>query len=982
MSDRRSPSIYTIPPHRAFADALVTGLLAQYGKDRMAFARGIILVPNNRAGLAISDAFVRKAEGGLLLPRLVAVGDPELSEHIGAALDPMDTLAIPPAIDPLERHLILARLIQQQKSLLRDRTDAAEAMRLAAELARVSDQLGVEEVPLSRLAEIDVGALSSYWQQSLALLSIILDAWPAELARLGKIDLVDRRNRQLNRVAERWRETPPATFVIAAGISTAAPAVARVVKTIAHMAHGQVVFAGLDLSMPDEEWDTICGGEDRPPTETHPQFHLWQLLDRIGVARTEVQTWKWGSEADARAARAKAISNAMAPALFTGKWAELPAAERNLAGVHALTLDTPAHEAQTIAIVMRAAIEVPGRTVALVTPDRDLAGRVAAHLQRWGISADDSAGRPLSVTPIGTLILALTEAAVAEFSPASLLSLLKHPLVMAGDARLDWLDGVRALDLALRGPRPASGLIGVTHFLEKGDVRTAKLRAKALLWWQDVALLLTPLEAFFSGTAQTLPLLLVTLRESVQRLAGDSAWSGQDGRSAADLFANLEAAAHLGPEDVVAAVVPQLLRQLMAGIAIRPAQGGHPRIFIWGLLEAKLQSAHLMILGGLNEGVWPALPSPDPWLAPRVRRDLGLPSLERRIGLSAHDLAGGLGAPDVLLTRARRDTSAPTIASRFWLRIDTMTGGLNSPSLDYHALAHALDGAQTSPNRAKKPRPSPPISERPKVISVTDVDKLNADPFAFYAKTMLRLSRLDAVDADPGPAWRGSLIHMVLEQWAAQDAYDPDMLTKRMADAFADGRTHPLIRALWLPRINEAAQWIATEVAKNRAEGRKPILAEKRGTAKFGAITVSGIVDRIDRLSDGRLAIVDYKTGEPPSDRQVKEGFALQLGLIAMIAEDGGYTDKIESCAAFEYWSLSRKKSGGSFGWIRSPTAGKGVHKTDSDGFVRIVAAQFSAAAAKWLTGNEPFTAKLKPDYTYDEYDHLMRLEEWQGRDG
>src|SRR3546814_12250711 len=75
-----------------------------------------------------------------------------------------------------------------------------------------------------------------------------------------------------------------------------------------------------------------------------------------------------------------------------------------------------------------------------------------------------------------------------------------------------------------------------------------------------------------------------------------------------------------------------------------------------------------MILGGLNEGTWPALPSPDPWLAPKIRHELGLPSLERCIGLSAHDLANALGAPQVLITRARRAAAAPAIASRFWLR--------------------------------------------------------------------------------------------------------------------------------------------------------------------------------------------------------------------------------------------------------------------------------------------------------------------------
>ncbi|MFM7029236.1 MAG: double-strand break repair protein AddB [Chakrabartia sp.] len=971
MADRRDPAVYTIPPHRAFADALVAGILAQHAKDPLALARGIILLPNNRAVQALSDAFVRKAEAGLLMPRLVPIGDPELDDRTGPALDPLGEEPLPPAVDPLRRQLIFARLLGDARVM-----DAAEAMRLAAELGRVLDQLLVEEKTVQDLMTVELAeGLSEHWEQALELLMRVLNRWPDELAKLGAIDLADRRNRLLHRVADRWASEGAPGFVVAAGISTGAPAVARLLKTIARLPNGQVVLAGLDTHIPDEEWAAIGGEDPHPPIETHPQFHLRQMLDRMGVARAEVRLWRYGSEGDAPSERSRAISNALAPARFTDKWARLPAAEKRLSGVSAMEVATPADEAQAVALAIREAVSRPG-TVALVTPDRGLARRVSTHLARWGIAADDSAGRPLSATAPGMALLALATAVAEGFAPVPLLALLKHPLICAGEGRLAWLDGARALDLALRGPRPFASLAGITRFLDVGDDRTAKVRKVARDWWEGVLPLLQPLEQACQGPAP-LADLLEALRTALAALSGDALWSGDAGRALADLFADLQGYAGDGPASVDPAVLPILLRQLTDGTTCRPVRGGHPRVFIWGLLEAKLQSADLMILAGLNEGTWPALPTPDPWLAPAVRRALGLPSLERRIGLSAHDLAGALGARHVLLSRARRDMGGPANASRFWLRLETMTGHLPEPALRYDLLARALDGSQRPPQRATRPSPAPPAKVRPRRISVTDVDRLAADPYSYYAKSMLKLYRLDPVDAEPGAAWKGTLIHDVLEQWAKQDGYAQGALEARMRHALDGLGVHPVIRQLWLPRLIEASVWIERKVDEARAKGRKPVASEVSGEAVCDGVTLQGRVDRIDRSAEG-LAIIDYKTGSAPTDKQVREGFAFQLGLLGFIAEQGGFDGLAGKAVGFEYWSFERSKTG--FGTISSP-AGEDKKKIPTAEFVDRIVDQFRVAAARWLTGDEPFTAKLKPDYAYGDYDQLMRLEEWQGRD-
>ncbi|HEV2747959.1 MAG TPA: double-strand break repair protein AddB [Allosphingosinicella sp.] len=981
MAEAARPAVYTIPPHRAFADALAAGLMARYGAAKTGLAQGLILVPNNRAARAIVDAFVRRSDGGLLLPRLVPIGDPELDERIGGALDPLgEEDAIPPAIDPVERLMLLARLVQRHGDV-----DAAEAVRLAQDLARTLDQLLIEEIDPSRLRGFaaELPDLSIHWQKSLERLAIILDDWPALLRKRGRIDLSDRRNRLLTAVAKRWRPRPPRHFVVAAGINTTAPAVARLLRVVCRLPEGLVVLSALDIGMAQVEWEALGPHDPDPETgfrprsiETHPQFHLKLLLDRIGVGRDEVGRWRWGGGRDAPAIRGRAIAHAMAPAGFTGKWQGLRPAERRLTGVRALELADPAEEAQAIAIALREALEEPGRTAALVTPDRALARRVSAHLRRWGVEADDSAGRPLSQTPPGTLLLALAGAAAERFAPVPLLALLKHPLVMKGAPRLAWLDGARALDLALRGPRPPQGLAGIAAYLGDRTGRDSDIRGKAALWWESALPLLRPLEKAFEAQAVSMSRLLGALREAGGELSGGEMWAGPAGRAAADLMAAAEPASELGPGRLQPASLPPLLERLMAEVAVRPPYGQHPRLFIWGLLEARLQHADLMILGGLNEGSWPSLPTPDPWLAPRIRHELGLPSLERRIGLAGHDFATALGGRQVLVTRARRDARSPAVASRFWLRLEAMTAGLTRAPL-HRRWAQALD-RPLNHCPVDQPAPAPEAARRPRTISVTEVDRLKADPFAFYARKMLRLSPLDLIDADPSPAWRGTAVHDVLEAWMKEDDCDPARLRAR-AEAFLAGTSaHPLMRALWQPRLLEAIDWIAEEVGRNREAGRRPLRAEAWGETEIAGVTLQGMADRIDRAADRSLVIVDYKTGTPPGPKAVFEGYSMQLGLLGLIAERRGFAGIEGVPGAFEYWSLAKKA--GRLGFVASPIGGRnGIDPAD---FTTIAARNFIAAAEKWLTGSEPFTAKLHPEYApYGEYDQLMRLDEWYGRE-
>src|SRR4051794_2221818 len=456
MSDR--PAVFTIPSHHSFADALAAGLIAPFGKDPPNLPQGRVMLPNNRAVRAVTEAFVRTSGSGLLLPRLIPIGDPELGERLGGALDRIDDDLLPPAIEPTERLLRLASLVHGE--------GAPEDLRMAADLARTLDALVVEEVAPTRLREAVAGTsdLARHWEKSLAKLQLIYEIWPQILADRGAIDLAERRNRLLRALAKRWALEPPDGFTVAAGITTAAPAVAALVSRVARMPKGMVVLPGLWLPniFPDEEWDALGPDDDGRGEATHPQFHLKLLLDRLGVAREEIRPWRWAGTGASSPARGRSVANAMAAPNFSHKWETLRPAERRLSGIRLAELSDPASEAQAIALALREALETPGKTAALITPDRQLATRVSALLRRWDIAADDSAGQPLSATPPGVLLLGIASVAAEELAPVALLALLKHPLVGGADGnRIRWLDAVRELDLKLRGPRPAAGLAGL-----------------------------------------------------------------------------------------------------------------------------------------------------------------------------------------------------------------------------------------------------------------------------------------------------------------------------------------------------------------------------------------------------------------------------------------------------------------------------------------------------------------------------------------
>jgi ATP-dependent helicase/nuclease subunit B len=996
VPDRIRPRVYSIAAHRGFADALVAGLLPRYGDDNVGLARLTLLLPSRRAVRTVTEAFVRLsgngAGGGLLLPRMVVVGDLDLDETLGVLLDPLAAGAdIPPAADPVRRWLTLAGHLRDE---LGERAPRGPALlRQAFELGRVMDRLLVEGIgPEELLDERVIAAVSDqaeHWKNAVRNFARVQARWLADLTLKGEVDAPARRNLLFDHAAQSWKANPPAHPIVAAGVTSASPALARLLRVVSELPGGAVILPDLDLALDDGVWDRL-GTAGSPPEPgdppfgsgdavTHPQYHLKLLLNRMGVARTEVDPWHRSGLSPAPPARSRAISNLFLPPEASVRWVRLKAEDRRLAGVRLMETAHPGEEAQAIAILIREALEEPERRVALITPDRALAGRVIAHLQRWNIQADDTAGQPLSQTTAGRLFLLLAEVIATRAAPVPLIALLGHPLAgrtedAGGEGRADWLGHVRRLDKGLRGPRPEPGL---GH---PAAVVAERKRDDLSAWWAGVEAIIAPL---LKPAELALDAALQMLARAAEDLSAGAVWAGADGRALSAFVAELTAASADVSTIVAADDLAATLRDAMDRQAVRPPWGGHPRVAIYGLIEARMSRADLVICGGLTEGTWPGAAAQDALLAPAVLRALGVPGADFRIGLAAHDLAAALGAPQVVLSHSRRDASGPAIPSRFVLRVRALLG---KALLDEHRetrvvrLAEQIDLGLTLPGHPR-PMPRPSAAQRDVPIAVTGLDRLRGDPYQFYASDILRLRAWDMLDAEPTAAWKGTAVHAILESWHKNGG---DLLPIAEAE-LAKMSAHPLVRALWWPRLVAGLRWIEQEVGRLDAEGRKVLAYEITGDFSYKGVRIKGRADRIDRCADGSLAIVDYKTGGPPTARRVAEGFALQLGLIGLMAQQSAFAGVSGEPTRFEYWSLQKsRKSATGFGECSEPILeGKKKSGIPREDFVPETERFLTDAIDRWIKGSDPFTARLNPDLpTYADYDQLMRLDEWQARAG
>lgn len=946
--------------------------------EPLELARCRVLLPTRRACLALRNAFADHLgatdAGAMLLPRLVAVGD--LDADLSGLSAPAGGDLRPP-LEPLRARFLLTDLVRAQDPSLADE----QAFKLAAELLGLVDELAIEDGSLASVFDMPMTDLAAHWQSTLDFLTLLDRAWPLILDDEGAMLQAERRQALLAAVIRDWHIAGSNGPVIAAGLTGSQPAVARFMRAVAALPQGLLVLPGYD--------PPVAAGEVPLPPQ-HPQWAMARALAPL-VQPVPVHPWPEAVEGAAPARGAWLRAAFPRP----GEVLEVDVAAA-LAGVRWLEAADQGHEALAIAIRLRETVEVLGRRAVLVTGDRQLARRVAAELARFGLDVDDSGGLPLDQTTPGRFCLLAAHWLLEPNDPGKLLALLRHPFARLGLPRGELAKRVQALDLAIRernrregaaSLRAAAGDVGeaaedLLHRLERAAAPVDDLgpRGESVSLAALIEAHLQALSRLATGEDGALPETKLSCPDPLPEVFA----SGAAGR-ALSLFWQAFQGAVGGMRPVAASAYPPILASAMAVTPVREVATDNHGITILGRLEARLVDADLVVLGGLNEGSWPAAEEPSPWLGKAMRDAAGLPAGEQGLGFAAHDFVQlAAAAPQLLLTRSRRDAvGGAAVPSRFVAMLDRVLGP-SPTNLAAHVdgcvadLVAALDALPGGPKPVGRPEPNPPRAARPVRLSVSDVERLIHNPYAVYAKRVLGLEPLPPLQLEPGAAERGTLVHRILERFGQRYAVafpEPEeALARLMTEAetvFGATAFEPAVRALWEPRFERIARWFALEFEGDRRPGIVRIEVERTVERLLALedgrqLQLTGRIDRLELAEGGSLRLLDYKTGAVPNEKDVRNGDKPQLPLLAwlLLAEDE--TAAIDLLAFVE---LSGKAPPG-----RLEARGKDV---------AAAIAETAAGAHRLLTaycdGGVPFLAVPRPTVSAipDPYRHLSRDAEW-----
>ena len=982
-------NITTISAGQPFSRLLADRLLEDYAGREESLSQTLILLPTRRACRVLQDSFLALREAKpLILPRMQPLGDldeEELSLSITGQTGQDHAWSLPAALPDLQRQILLAKLIRQihtDDSLYS--ASHEQTLKLAQALGMFMDHVYTENLDMADLANLVPEDFAEHWQITLKFLEILSEHWPKILAEKGVIDQADRRNRLILALAKHWQACPPKTPVIGAGSTGSIPATARLLSVIAELPEGEVILPGFDLDLDEDSWNALG--------ETHPQFGFKQLLGRMKIDRETVKPFKNVQNNPHNNNRQILARQLMRPAETAQRWAEIAECAQSSAALKNalddLSLISCQHlreEADVIALLMRQTLETPDKTACLITPDRELAARVAASCQRWNITIDDSAGQNLRHLPIGIFILAVLEAISEDFSPIALLSLLKQGFCQMGKNVQAHVCQTTALDFVLRGNKPSAGFTGLKKHIEKQESLDENLKAEVLGLLSELEDIFTPLLALqaepktFRQILQTHLHICESLCASEDREGAQNLWHGEIGRHASRFFSELFDHAHaldtLNLRDYAA-----VLAHFMNQTQIRPAFGTHPRLQILGTLEARLIDADLVILGGLNEGVWPPEPATDPWMSRPMRKEFGLPAPERGIGLAAHDFVQGLCAPCVILTRAEKQDGAPTVPSRWLQRLEAV---LHAANLETPQGGNILHWARLLDHTSEvkpidMPSPCPPVEMRPRHLSVTKIETWLRDPYAIYARYILGLKILDPLEKPVDVAQRGQLLHKILERYVLEtrDAL-PDgsaALALKIAREEIDRRgDDPHLWSFWWPRFAKTAQWLDSH-ERGLREATRNLAVEARGEidikAPGGDFNLTAIADRIDLLPDGKAALIDYKSGGTYSAKAIENGTLPQLPLEALILENGGFKNlKSYKAGSLQYWVLNGAGDG----------AKLTIYDNALDELVKRTAENLTALITSYDNPDRAYLCQPRPDQAprFNDYEHFERVKEW-----
>ena len=1001
-----------VPFLEALANAILSGNLPRSDNvppSRDDLPRWTILLPTRRATRALMQAFIDEGKGSaLLLPRIHPLGDVDEDELALTGFFPgLGEETLPDAISGLERQFVLFDLIhnwvnENSGNPLAQMLvgSAVHAFDLARSLATLVDSFETNNVELKNIDDLFDGEFAEHRRQLLEFLAIVQKRLPEKMAEMQKIGPGERRNRLMRAHTGFLAEGKAFGPVIAAGSTGSIPATAQLLACIANMENGAVVLPGLDLKLDDESWDCL--------PENHPQFGMRELLETIGITRDDVAILPGIKETPAGKAKSWLASEIMRPADTTDQWRKAVTQSRQklieaTSEITILDAEDQREESLAISLIMRNGLE-EGKSVALVTPDRQLARNVKSEMTRWSVEIDDSAGEPLIHTPHATFLRLLLESATSRFAPAPLKALLAHPFSCFETPFEQRFELFTKFEIALlRTDATYEGLNGLTQLCQKhidGQIDTtyahpAFKRLNETDWNEITGLAkrlletLQPLANIAQGVDPLKLTEIISCHLSVAELAcrdnedPTGLWDGDVGEKLSEVFSSLQAAAHLAPM-MTSLEYTMLVDQQLAGTIVRPKHVRHGTLAIYGLLEARLISADVIVLAGLNETIWPPVTEVDPWLTRPQLRQAGLPVPERRVGLTAHDFAQGFCSTKVYLTYSKKSGNSPAVPSRWLLRLNALLKAADAeyacvpdqqfPWLDW---ARAIDQSETF-EPGKRPSPTPLVKLRPVNFSVSGIATLLKDPYAFFANKILKLTPLIDLEHQAGAAEKGNLVHAALQSFIQNHQNSlpdnaADILSSELKQQAKEKIADATLRVFWQPQFARMAEWFIEQEVLLRENLHKSFI-ETSGQYSFDidhtTYSISARADRLDLLDDQTVRIIDYKTGTLPALKETNKDFSPQLLLEAVISFHGGFGDINPLPASVVTYM---KLSGGM-------PAGEVVSNTkDLDEQINQAEEGMKTLLSGYAVPEQPYMANHAPvriDIEY-EYDYLSRWREW-----
>jgi len=960
--------IYGLAPGVDFPKALVDGLCTHFKDDPPEkLARVDIILNTERMLRRVQKLFGRKS--GILHPRL------HLVTNLNALMPGPNLI---PAVSKLATRFELIELVDKLISEQPDLAARSSLYALADSLAKLIDEMAGEGVDPETITSLDVSDQSGHWERAQKFVEIAQRY--LELRDITPDGTLMQRKSVLS-LMDLWEKDPPKTPVIVAGSTGSRGTTMLLMKAVAKLPQGVLLLPGFDFDMPEEAWEllsTAAGSED------HPQTRFHKLFNETGIKVSEIANWQ--NTPPPCPMRNAFVSLALRPAPVTDAWLKegpkLGSLEEATKGLTLLEAPDMRQEALAIALRLKEAVH-RGEVAALISPDRQLTRQVTAALDRWDILPDDSAGLPLHLSATGRFLRQVGQLLSKELTSGALLALLKHPLTHSGGARSEHLRLSRELELYLRAKRVAFPNAAVIEDWTKG-----RKEPEAVPWadWLCHAFLdktTSDKQSFQSHFETHFSLChFIALGHAPDEQDGASPlWEGKEGGAVAKTCAAIQEAMHRGGVMHVGDYV-DIFSAVLAEGEIRDPLTPHPNVLIWGTLEARVQGADLVILGGLNEGSWPKVPTPDPWLNRSMRQSVGLLLPERQIGLSAHDFQQAVGVKQVWITRSIRSDEAETVPSRWVNRMVNLLNGLpalNGPHLlenmrargaKYLGYVKNMEAVKSCPP-ALRISPRPPVSARPRQLSATEIKTLIRDPYAIYAKRILNLRAIDPLDVAADPQLRGIVVHKVFERFMKDwPNLQQDQRRQRLLSILDEelGRHVPwaLARAYWRNRIEAfIIEFLNAEAARQNDIIHSDFEADGKITLGELNFTLVARADRIHVRKDQSISLFDYKTGAPPTPAQQRV-FDKQLYLMAAIAEEGGF-NRIAPAPVSEAAFIGL---GGS-GLYRPAPFGEESVQAAWEKFKNLI-----AAYGEKDQGYTPRRALFKAK-DFSEYDQLSRFGEW-----